>query len=120
MPRPALLWSNKYPDGYMQERTPNRALIVAALTCPCHIALLPLLAAGTALGATRGAHLGWLFAGSMLVFLGALTTAFWKPQEPASVSCNDGRYGADERDWHELMNSHSHDREESWQAAALR
>jgi hypothetical protein len=104
----------------MRERTRNRALVVAALTCPCHIALLPLLAAGTALGATLEAHLGWFFAGATLIFLGALAIAFWKPQEPASASCRDGRCGAGERAVRSPMDPHNHEREESWRAAAPR
>jgi hypothetical protein len=104
----------------MQERTRNRALVIAALTCPCHIALLPLLAAGTALGATLEAHLGWFFAGATVVFLGALTIAFWKPQEPASASCRAGRCGTEEPAQRSPMDPHNHEREESWRAAAPR
>jgi cyanate permease len=104
----------------MEEKTRNRALIVAALTCPCHIALLPVLATGTALGVTLEAHLGWFFATATLVFLGALTVAFWKPQEPASASCRAGRCGTEEPARRSLMDPHNHEREESWRAAAPR
>ena len=104
----------------MQERTRNRALIVAALTCPCHIALLPLLAAGTALGAVLESHLGWVFAGATLIFLGALTIAFWKPQEPAGASCGDGRCDADEWAGRSPLDPQTQEREELWRAAAPR
>lgn len=93
------------------------ALVVAAITCPCHIALLPALAAGTALGAVVQAHVGWLFAGATLVFLGALTIAFRRPLEGAGVACGDGECGG-ERTHCDLMDRPGDTREESWQAAA--
>jgi hypothetical protein len=114
---PGSLCTCKYPQWYMKEKTRNWALVVAALTCPCHIALLPVLAAGTALGAILQAHLGWFFAGATLVFLGALTIAFWKPQEPVSASCKDGRCSADERAHRNPSDSPAPERGEAWQVA---
>jgi hypothetical protein len=103
----------------MEEKTRNRALMVAALTCPCHVVLLPVLVAGTTLGAILEAYLGWFVAGMTMVFLAALGVASWKPQAATGATCQNGRCGADEAGA-SPMNSPTHEREDTWQAVARR
>lgn len=97
-----------------------RALVVAALTCPCHVVLLPLLAGGTAFGAALEARLGWLAAGATLVFLSALWIVIRKPREPAGAFYEGGRCGDEESPGRSPKGPHLHETEEAWQAAAPR
>lgn len=48
------------------------ALLIAAVTCPCHAPLLVALLAGTGAGTVLAAHLGLVAAVLALLFVGAL------------------------------------------------
>lgn len=68
----------------MSEKSRTGAMLLAVLTCPCHVALLPLLLGGTALGTAMQSHLGWVTAGFAAVFVTALAVALRSPRPDES------------------------------------